>query len=84
MLEKLEKVFREKEARHNELVEEYNKKIESKKKVEDEMIEIEKQIIHNQGAMTMLNELAESITKDQQPQEIITSDANSEIITSEA
>lgn len=84
MLETLEKAFREKEAKHNELVSEYNKKIESKKKVEEEMAEIERQIIHNQGAMSAINDLAETIMKAEQSGEIITSDENSEIVTSQA
>jgi len=81
MLETLEKAFREKETKHNELVSEYNKKIESKKKVEEEMAEIERQIIHNQGAMSAINELAGTIMKTEQSEEIITSDENSEIVT---
>lgn len=84
MLEMLREEFEKKEALHNELVAKYNDKIESKKKVETEMIEIEKEIIHNQGAMQLLNDLAEKIMKDESAQEVITAEPNAEIITTEA
>lgn len=84
MLEMLQKAFTEKEAKHEELVSKYNDKMESKKKIESEMIEIEKEIIHNQGAMVALNEIAGQLMKDQPAQEVITSDVQSEIITTEA
>lgn len=81
MLEMLKKQFEEKQAKHNELVSKYNSKIESKQKVEAEMLEIEKEIIHNQGAMKMLDDLAAKIMSEQQPAEVITSDAEAEIVT---
>ena len=84
MLETLKKLFSEKESKHEELVSEYNTKIESKKKIESEVIEIEKQIIHNQGAMVAINEIAEQLMKDQEPQEVIASSAAAEIVTTEA
>ena len=84
MLEMLRKEFEEKEALHNELVAKYNSKIESKKKVESEMIEIEKEIIHNQGAIQLLNDLAEKIMTEEASNEVMTADAASEIITTEA
>lgn len=81
MLEMLKKQFEEKQAKHNELVSKYNSKIESKQKVESEMLEIEKEIIHNQGAMKMLDDLAAKIMSEQQPAEVITSDTEAEIVT---
>lgn len=84
MLETLEQAFVDKEAKHNELVSEYNKRIESKKKIEEELVEIEKQIIHNQGAMTAINELAESIMNSQQTEEATASDdVEPEVVISE-
>lgn len=84
MLEMLKKSFSEKEARYQELVDQYNSKIESKKKIEAEMIEIEKEIIHNQGAMVALDEIAAQIMNEKPAQEIITSDTQAEVITTEA
>lgn len=81
MMDMLRKEFEEKQALHNELVSEYNSKIESKKKVEAEMIEIEKKLLFNEGAMQMLDDLAAKIQSTEQPAEIITSDVESEIVT---
>lgn len=81
MMDMLQKEFEKRQAQHNELVSKYNEKAESKKKVEAEMVEIEKEILFNQGAMKMLDELAVQLTPSEQPAEVITSDAASEIIT---
>lgn len=81
MMDMLQKEFEKRQAQHNELVSKYNEKAESKKKVETEMLEIEKEILFNQGAMRMLDELATQITSEDQPAEVITSDVNSEIVT---
>lgn len=81
MMDMLQKEFEKRQAQHNELVSKYNEKAESKKKVEAEMIELEKEILFNQGAMKMLDDLAVQINQTEQPAEVITSDVNSEIIT---
>ena len=81
MLEMLQKAFTEKETRHQELVDQYNSKIESKKKIESEMIEIEKEIIHNQGAMKAIDELAAQIMNEKPATEEV---VQPEIITTEA
>ena len=81
MMDMLQREFDKRQAQHNELVSKYNEKAESKKKIEAEMIEIEKEILVNQGAMRMLDELAAQISSEEQPAEIITSDVQSEIIT---
>lgn len=81
MMDMLRKEFEEKQALHNELVSEYNNKMESKKKIEVEMLEIEKKLLFNEGAMKMLDDLAAKIQSTEQPAEIITSDVEAEIVT---
>lgn len=81
MMDMLQREFDKRQAQHNELVSKYNEKAESKKKIEAEMIEIEKEILVNQGAMRMLDELAAQITSEDQPAEIITSTEDAEVIT---
>lgn len=80
MMDMLRKEFEEKQALHNELVSEYNKKMESKKKVEAEMVEIEQKLLYNEGAMKMLDDLAVKLQSQDQPAEIITSDVEAEIV----
>lgn len=81
MMDMLKKEFEEKQALHNELVSKYNDKMESKKKIEAEMIEIEKELLFNEGAMKMLDDLAVKVQSTDHPAEIITSDVESEVIT---
>lgn len=80
MMDMLRKEFEEKQALHNELVSEYNKKMESKKKLEAEMVEIEQKLLYNEGAMKMLDDLAVQLQSQEQPAEIITSDVETEVI----
>ena len=80
MMDMLRKEFEAKQALHNELVSEYNKKMESKKKLEAEMVEIEQKLLYNEGAMKMLDDLAAQIQSQEQPAEIITSDVEAEIV----
>lgn len=80
MMDMLRKEFEEKQALHNELVSEYNKKMESKKKIEAEMVEIEQKLLYNEGAMKMLDDLAVQLQSQEQPAEIITSDVEAEIV----
>lgn len=80
MMDMLRKEFEEKQALHNELVSEYNKKMESKKKVEAEMVEIEQKLLYNEGAMKMLDDLAVKLQSEDQHAEIITSDVEAEIV----
>ena len=80
MMDMLRKEFEEKQALHNELVSEYNKKMESKKKIEAEMVEIEQKLLYNEGAMKMLDDLAVKLQSEDQPAEIITSDVEAEIV----
>nr|DAU23776.1 MAG TPA: hypothetical protein [Caudoviricetes sp.] len=81
MMDMLRKEFEQKQTLHNELVSKYNEKMESKKKIEAEMIEIEKELLFNEGAMKMLDDLAVKVQSTEQPAEIITSDVESEIVT---
>ena len=84
MLERLKAEMEKKTALHQELVNKYNEKMEEKRKIESEMTDIEKEIIHNQGAMQVINDLGvESLEKEEAP-EVITADANAEVITTEA
>lgn len=80
MMDMLRKEFEEKQDLHNELVSEYNKKMESKKKIEAEMVEIEQKLLYNEGAMKMLDDLAVQLQSQEQPAEIITSDVETEVI----
>lgn len=80
MMDMLRKEFEEKQTLHNELVSEYNKKMESKKKIEAEMVEIEQKLLYNEGAMKMLDDLAVKLQSQDQPAEIITSDVEAEIV----
>ena len=80
MMDMLRKEFEEKQTLHNELVSEYNKKMESKKKIEAEMVEIEQKLLYNEGAMKMLDDLAVKLQSEDQPAEIITSDVEAEIV----
>lgn len=82
MLERLREEMEKKTALHQELVNKYNEKMEEKKRIESEMVELEKEIIHNQGAMQVINDLGvELMEKQEQPEVINTDDA--EVVVTE-
>lgn len=80
MLERLREEMEKKTALHQELVDKYNAKMEEKRKIESEMVDIEKEIIHNQGAMQVINDLGVELMEKDEPQ-VIHADANAEVIT---
>ena len=70
MLERLKAEMEKKTALHQELVNKYNEKMEEKRKIESEMTDIEKEIIHNQGAMQVINDLGvELLEKEEAPEQ---------------
>lgn len=84
MLERLREEMAAKTAKHQELVDQYNKKMEEKTAIEAAMVEIEKEIIHNQGAIQVINDLGvELMEKEEQP-EVIVATEDAEVITTEA
>lgn len=82
MLERLRSEMEKRNKVHEELVKKYDAKIEDKKKVEVEMLQIEKEIIHNQGAMQAINDLGvELMDQDAAKEQVFpTADAQVEVI----
>lgn len=70
MINKLQEKYEKKQQENNELAKQYNEKLNAKKTLEAEMIEIEKQILLNQGCITAYEDLAKEII-DEEGTEVI-------------
>lgn len=57
MLDRLREELMSKQELHEELVKKYDEKVAAREKISAELIQIEKEIIHNQGAMEAINAL---------------------------
>ena len=57
MLDRLREELMSKQNLHEELVKKYDEKVAAREKINAELIQIEKEIIHNQGAMEAINAL---------------------------
>lgn len=76
MLDRLREELMSKQNLHEELVKKYDEKVAAREKINAELIQIEKEIIHNQGAMEAINALglelieAEEATETVSPEQV--------------
>lgn len=76
MLDRLREELMSKQELHEELVKKYDEKVAAREKISAELIQIEKEIIHNQGAMEAINALglelieAEEATETVSPEQV--------------
>ena len=74
MLDRLREELMEKQAIHEELVKKYDEKVALREELSSELMQIEKQIIHNQGAMEAINKLGvEIMEKEAAAEEVVES-----------
>ncbi|MBO5131237.1 MAG: hypothetical protein J6B61_03215 [Romboutsia sp.] len=74
MLDRLREELMEKQAIHEELVKKYDEKVALREELSSELMQIEKQIIHNQGAMEAINKLGvEIMEKESATEEVVES-----------
>lgn len=66
MLKHLEEEMQACIERNNELVQEYNEKVKQRDQLNEELVLIEKQVLHNQGAMDMITRLAGPLVETQE------------------
>ena len=57
MLDRLRDELIKKQDHHEELVKKYDEMVAAREKINAELVQIEKEIIHNQGAMEAINAL---------------------------
>lgn len=57
MLDRLKEELMTKQNLHEELVKKYDEKVAQREQINAELVQIEKEIIHNQGAMKAINDL---------------------------
>ena len=71
MLDRLREELMSKQNLHEELVKKYDEKVAAREKINAELIQIEKEIIHNQGAMEAINALGlELIEANEAPETV--------------
>ena len=76
MLDRLRDELIKKQDHHEELVKKYDEMVAAREKINAELIQIEKEIIHNQGAMEAINALglelieAEEATETVSPEQV--------------
>ena len=73
MLDRLREELMEKQAVHEELVKKYDEKVALREELSSELMQIEKQIIHNQGAMEAINKLGVEIMEKEAAEEVVES-----------
>ena len=65
MLDRLREELMTKQNLHEELVKKYDEKVAAKDAIMAELAQIEKQIIHNQGAMEAINALGVELMEEE-------------------
>ena len=76
MLDRLRDELIKKQDHHEELVKKYDEMVAAREKINAELVQIEKEIIHNQGAMEAINALglelieAEEATETDSPEQV--------------
>lgn len=66
MLDRLRNQLMAMQENHEELVKKYDEMVAQKSSIESELMKIEKQIIHNQGAMEAINNLGLELMEEEQ------------------
>lgn len=65
MLDRLREELMTKQNLHEELVKKYDEKVAARDAINAELVQIEKQIIHNQGAMETINALGVELMEEE-------------------
>lgn len=65
MLDRLREELMTKQNLHEELVKKYDEKVAARDAINAELVQIEKQIIHNQGAMEAINALGVELMEEE-------------------
>lgn len=71
MLDRLKEELMTKQNLHEELVKKYDEKVAEMDKLKAELMQIEKEIIHNQGAMNAINDLGMELLEQSEKAETI-------------
>lgn len=71
MLDRLKEELMTKQNLHEELVKKYDEKVAEMDKLKVELMQIEKEIIHNQGAMNAINDLGMELLEQSEKAETI-------------
>lgn len=70
MLDRLRTELEARSKKHNELVEQYESKKTQRNQLQDELLAIEKEIIHNQGAMEAIDKIGSAIIEEQEAEKV--------------
>lgn len=71
MLDRLKEELMVKQNLHEELVKKYDEKVAEREAISAELMQIEKEIIHNQGAMNAINDLGMELLEQSEKAETI-------------
>lgn len=68
MLDRLREELMKKQELHEELVKKYDEMVSAREKISADMTQLEKEIIHNQGAMETINALGMELLEKEENQ----------------